>query len=106
MANMVFECLKGVDVTEIYSQERVCKEAAKFGLKPGWSVDLLTGFNLSKKSDRQKVEEHQRTEKPVLMVGSPMCTMFSMLQTLSGWNADKQRRWLEDVGHLYWALDR
>ena len=106
MTNMVFECLKGVDVTEIYSPERVCKEAARFGLKPGWSVDLLTGFDLNKKGDRARVETHQRTEKPRLVVGSPMCTMFSMLQTLSGWNPEKQRRWEQDVGHLYWALDR
>ena len=106
MTGMAVEYLKGVDVAEIYSPERVCKEAAKFGLKAGWSVDLLNGTDLGKKSEREKVERYQKQEKPLLLVGSPMCTMFSILQAMSGWGWRKQKKWEEDVGHLYWAIDR
>ena len=56
--------------------------------------------------ERKKVEEHQKGEKPLLVVGSPTCRMFSALQNMSKWSDKKQREWEEDVGHLYWAVDR
>ena len=44
-------------------------------------------------------------EKPELLIGSPMCTMFSALQTLSGWNQEKQERWVEAVDHINFVIE-
>ena len=38
--------------------------------------------------------------KPKLIIGSPMCTMFSNLQALSGWSDEKQRRWCDAKEHV------
>ena len=65
------------------------KEARKFGLRGGIAMDLVTGWNFDQQEDRRKAEAHVREEKPLLLVGSPMCTIFSNLQSLSGWNAEK-----------------
>ena len=100
------EKLFGVDVAEIYSPERIAKEATKFGLKAGWSMDLLSGWDFSKLADRLSAAKYQERVKPELLVGSPMCRMFSGLQYMSGWNRHKQRQWDTDVKHLEWAMDR
>ena len=43
----------GVDITEVYSPERVAKVAKRYGLVAGSSMDLTTGFDFTKESDRQ-----------------------------------------------------
>ena len=100
------EKLFGVDVAEIYSPDRISAEAKKFGLKAGWSMDLLTGWDFGSKADRVAAAAYQEREKPELLVGSPMCRMFSALQTMSGWSRHKQRQWDTDVKHLEWAMER
>ena len=86
---------KKPDVAEIYSQPRVCQEAAtqRFGdtvLQPGWSLDLTTkdpstgqAWDLSNKQIQQKVKKLIRDTEPFCVVGSPPCTAFSPLQELS-----------------------
>ena len=78
----------GVDVTEIFSPERVAGVAAKFGLIPGSSFDLTNGWDFCRPDHRAKAFERIRREKPFCVIGSPPCTKFSLLQELT-----KARKW-------------
>ena len=79
-----------VDVAEIYNPKRVTSQANRFGLRPGFAIDLTLCKNeqgehwdLSKKEDQKMLRELQRKEKPALLIGSPPCGPFSPLQNLS-----------------------
>ena len=86
---------KGADISEVFSQPRIAQEAAmkEYGgvrLVPGWSLDLTrddpsTGqpWDLSKHAVRERVRKLVRDTKPLMLIGSPPCTMFSLLQGLS-----------------------
>ena len=47
--HMLCQVMRGADITDMYSPERVNRVAAELGLVKGLSMDLLTGwdFNLS-----------------------------------------------------------
>ena len=72
-----------VDVAEIYSLPRVTKEAIKFVLLAGGAMDLTTGWDFSKPGDRDVARTYVRQNKPLLLIGSPMCTPFSNIQNLN-----------------------
>ena len=63
-------------------------------------MDLTTGWDFRRKADRQRAEQYVQKEKPLLLIGSPMCTMFSSLQRFTQWNESKQQQWVEDRMHL------
>ena len=46
--------LCSVDVAEVFSPLRVSSDAVKFGLTAGDAMDLTTGWDLSRKYDRDK----------------------------------------------------
>ncbi len=71
--------MKGVDIMEVFSPERVVKEAARYGLTPGWSLDLKTGWDLNREEDRRRAKDIIEKDQPLLVVGSPVCTPFSRL---------------------------
>ena len=75
--------LLNVDVTEIYSPPRVAEVCKQFNMTPGSSMDLATGFDFDKGEDRRRAATRILTEKPNLLIGSPECTLFSMLQQLN-----------------------
>ena len=72
--------LFGVDVTELYSPERVTKLCTRFGLIPGSALDLQTGWGFTRMDRKVQVLRLVRREMPTIVVGSPPCTMMSMLQ--------------------------
>ena len=72
-----------VDITEAYSPVRVAAVAAKFGLTPGASFDLTNGWDFNRDSHRTKAWKLIKEQDPYCIIGSPPCTMFSMLQELS-----------------------
>ncbi len=74
--------IMGVDITEIYSPERVVKVAKAMGLRGGLSFDLTNGWNFNVEEDCEEAWRYITTQKPLLVIGSPMCTMFSALQNL------------------------
>jgi hypothetical protein len=80
----------GVDIVEIYSPKRVTAVGEEIGLRPGLSMDLLTGWDFDKQSDRKAAIKYVKEVKPWLVIGSPMCTMFSQLMNLN-WNKSKER---------------
>ena len=72
----------GVDIVEVYSPERINKVCVKYGLIPGASFDLTIGWDLSNKDDQAKAWKIVFDDKPLIIIGSPPCTLFSTLQEL------------------------
>ena len=55
----------------------------KMGLATGYAMDLTTGWDFTLEPHREAALKYVKTMKPRLLIGSPMCTMFSALQNLS-----------------------
>ena len=79
-------------IAEIYSAPRVAKVAKmmpEYGVMPGFSLDLATCnakggvWDFDKAEKRREAQELIEREKPMFLVGSPMCTAWSSLQRLS-----------------------
>ena len=111
---------KGPDVTEIFSQPRICQEASGrdfhgVTLRPGWSLDLtmedpMTGerWDLSKPEVRNRVRNLVRTTKPYFIIGSPPCTAFSPLQEISRAKRDPsamRRQLREAKSHIRFCIE-
>ena len=102
-------------VTEIYSPPRVVKMAKKMGLVPGLSLDLTTideddgqPWDFSKKEKRDKARDLVRNKKHLLLVLSPMCTAFSILQRMNYPKLDPQEveKYMKDATtHLEFCMD-
>ena len=72
--------LLNVDITEIYSPERVTAVCKRFGLIAGSSMDLLSGWDFDTAADRRRAEETIQREKTNIMIRSPPCAYFLVLQ--------------------------
>lgn len=75
------------DFVEIYSPPRLVPECVKRGLRATLSVDLATGYDLSKQSTRMLVKHEIRARRPRALGLSSPCTMFSELNRM--WNKKK-----------------
>ena len=75
--------LGSVDVAEIYSPERFTEMAPRMGLRPGFAVDLQTGWNMEDPEHVQELERMTEEQDPYLLTGSPPCGPFSALQRIS-----------------------
>ena len=105
--------VRGIDVSEVYSQPRMTKMAESLGLKKGFALDLLTNdeagvpWDLSRPEVQQKALTLLEETKPWLLVVSPPCTVFSPLQR---WNFTKmeehevEKRLKEGMSHLAFAV--
>jgi len=80
---LLSRALSGVDITEVYSPERVNQMARRMGLMAGMSMDLVNGWDFDSLRMRSKAEEYIDQKKPKLVIGSPMCTAFTALQHLN-----------------------
>ena len=58
----------------------MCKE---YGLDQGMAMDIKSGYDFDKTSDRKRCWEAVLKDKPTLIIGSPPCTLFFRLQELS-----------------------
>ena len=96
--------LKSVDVCEMYSAPRVAEEAKKYLLKAGESMDLTTGWDFSKATDRRRAERYLEEKEPLLVIGSPECKMFSSLQNLTPWTEEEERRYTEARVHIAFCM--
>ena len=70
-------------------------------MQPGTAHDLRTGFDFDQEADRQRARVTIDREQALLLVGSPMCAPFSVLQQLNLKNPrleDAVRRGLQ---HLF-----
>ena len=82
------EQYEGVGFVEVFSPPRATDMAQLVGLRPGLAMDLTTGWNFDEEAHRRAAEDYVRKVKPLLLIGSPECCMFSALQNL---NKDKFR---------------
>ena len=102
-----------IDVAEIYSPPRVAARAKQWGLKGGWSLDLTTSDHDGKKWDFSKKEMRERAiakiekDRPLLIVGSPMCTDWSTMMFMN-WPRmtpeDKEKRMKASRSHLRFCV--
>ena len=66
-------------VCEVYSPPRVVPHAERQGFQPGWSLDLTTPtpeglpWDFSLLSRRAEARKLVQEQKPLLLIGSPMC---------------------------------
>lgn len=81
--------LSSMDIAEVYSPVRVTEMAKKFGLREGWALHLTTRDHDGKPWDFDCPEMRNRairkllSDRPKLLVGSPMCTGFSSWRCLN-----------------------
>ena len=96
----------GADITEVSSPPRIAEAAKEVGLIPGDSMDLLTGWDFRKSADRRRAIENIKTQRPFVIVGSPPCTLFTILQGLNKyklgqkWEADFKERKKGAIRHI------
>ena len=99
---MLSACLRGVDITEMYSPERINQVCHELGLNKGTSFDLRSGWDFDKEADRREAWKQIRAEDPLFIIGSPPCTMFSALQTfnpaLKGNDEQATNKFREELG--------
>jgi len=92
------------DIAEAYSPPRVAEEGKKWGLMAGESMDITTGWDFRKADQKTKAWNYVKEKKPKMLIGSPMCRMFSQLQNLSPWDDVKQANWKEAVEHIKFVI--
>ena len=82
---------------------------SKYGPTPGLALDLSTTndkgerWYFDKKEKRDEAERLLDEERPLLLIGSPMCTAFSRLLAISAAKrdpADIKRQWDKAIVHL------
>ena len=78
----------GVDVAEVYSPPRVTKRAHLHGLRPGFALDLTTGWDFNLAKHRSEALRLVREHRPALVLLSPPCTPFSPMRRLTDFKRD------------------
>ena len=77
------------DVSEVYSPPRIVTVAQAAGLRGGFSLDLTAPgpdgerWDFSRAECGRKAIEMMNEQKPYLLIGSPPCTPFSIMQNLN-----------------------
>ena len=99
-------------VTEVYSPPRVtewAKRLPSYGIVPGLALDITTrdddgvpwDFDIAER--RQTARRLIAEQKPLFLVGSPMCTAFSTWQRLNATRRDPktvQKEYIKAMVHL------
>lgn len=108
------EDLLAVDVSEVYSQPRIAKEAPRFGLRPGSSLDVRTcdhdglPWDFSEPMMRERARKNIRDEDPHVLIGSVMCTQFSQMMRVN-WSRvtaeARERRMADARAHLAFVCE-
>ena len=79
------------DISDRFIPERVTARAKRMGLKPGFSIDLTNGWDLTKTAHRSEVARKVLEERPYLVIGSPPCTMLSNMQRMNWARMDAEQ---------------
>ena len=100
-------------VSEVWSPPRVTALASEYGLSPGTAYDIETKDELGNPWDFDKPEQRNKcikeilTQRPAFLIGSPMCTAFSILQGLNRSRMDPikwEAMWNKGVRHMLFAI--
>ncbi len=76
-------------ISEVYSPPRVVPYAERAGFAPGISMDLTTAdaegrpWDFSKAECRAAARKLVKEQRPLLLIGSPMCTAWRTWRALS-----------------------
>ena len=89
--------IMGVDITEVFSPERVAQVAKQFGLIAGSSMDITNGWDFNRGDHKFQAWAKVKEEAPVLLIGSPPCTYFSVLHELNKAVHGDKPGWLEKI---------
>ena len=84
-----------VDITEVYSPEKVAPVTKEFGLVSGSSMDLTNRWDFECEDHKRLAWKRVREESLYLLIGSPPCTYFSVLQELNKAVHGNKPGWLE-----------
>ena len=89
MENKRIKSLHGMsaDVIEVYSAPRATTEVKKFGTIVDKTMGIIIGWDFNKKN---KVMKYIGKHKRRMIIGSPMCEMFSQVYRTSRWNTEKE----------------
>ena len=87
--------IMGVDLTEVYSPERVVKLCSKFKLTPGCSFDIQNGWDFTKATHRAMATTHVKEDKPLLVIWAQPCTMMTLLQELNTARHARDPAWMK-----------
>ena len=71
-----------VHLVEVFSLPRVFLVGTEMGLQPGEALDFRTGWDFDLQRPWDAAVEYIRRVKPLLVVGSPECTLLSILENL------------------------
>ena len=86
---MVKHLLAKMEVAEVYSPPRVPEMARKMGLHAGWAFDITVADQDGRAWDFNQLEMRNRairnllSDKPTVLIGSPMCTAFCQLNHIN-----------------------
>ena len=72
--------LASTDVCKIISPKKVAADCGRVGLTSGESMDTKSEYDFDTAVDRKRCWESIVRDEPLLVIGSPLCTMFSRLQ--------------------------
>ena len=87
--------LASTDVCEMFSPERVTAVCKQYGLTPGAAMDIMNGYDFDIAADRKRCWDSIIKDEPMLVIGSPPCTMFSQLQELNKYMYRNDQLWMQ-----------
>ena len=70
-------------VAEFFCPGKFASRTGLLGLPDGIAFDLRTGWDLDKQADQKAAWKWVKQRKPYLIIGSPMCGPFSVLQAMN-----------------------
>ena len=105
--------IRGADITEVYSPSRINAMCAEYKLRAGSSLDLTSGWDFTLEEHREAARKKISAESPALIIGSPPCTMFSIMQAMNPtpkWGSDEEKykyreRMKEATQHLEFCCE-
>ena len=112
MVNQVLAIVKN-HVSEIWSPQRVNSLAAEYNLQPGFSFDIQVNdeknepWHFDVPAQKAECIRHILEQKPSFVIGSPMCSEFSILQGLNRNRMSKEKwdaLWEKGVRPMRFAL--
>ena len=95
------------DLSEVYSVPRVSEVAAELGMLQGFSLDLSaptpSGYvwNFWKRECRERALHLVRTLRPYVLIGSPECRIWCLLQNLAASKSPEAKAKLEKERNKY-----
>ena len=97
--NILAAAIMGVDITEVFSPERVAQVAKIFGSAARSSMDLTNCWGFNRDDHKRQAWAKIKGEAPVLLIGFPPCTYFSVLQELNKAVHGDKPGWKEKFDH-------